>query len=174
MMAETMLIDPCAVDADIDFELLKRVEQFLYREARLQDERLYSEWEKLWTDDGLYWIPANSADIDPEREMSIVYDNRSRIALRVKQFYTGKRLMAMPGSSLRRVVSNIEILEDDGIDIRVASNAVIYESAPRQETVWGCRNEYRLRRVDGRFRIAFKKVVLVNCDKAVGNLTFLI
>lgn len=162
------------LEDDFDFELLKRVEKFIYREARLQDERLYRDWENLWTDDGLYWVPANSADIDPEIEMSIIYDNRSRIALRVNQFYTGKRFAAKPASSLRRVVSNIEILEDDGNQIRVASNAIIYESTLRQETVWGCRNEYRLRRIDGRLKMAYKKVVLVNCDKAVGNLTFLI
>lgn len=158
----------------LDIELLKRIEQFLYREARLQDERLYREWEALWTDDGVYWVPANAADIDPELEMSIIYDNRSRIARRVNQFYTGKRFMAKPPSSLRRVVSNVEIMADDGNEISVASNAIIYESALRQETVWGCRNEYRLRRVDGQLQMAFKKVVLVNCDKAVGNLTFLI
>lgn len=173
-MQQAAQVETNELDDDIDFELLKRVEQFLYREARLQDERLYSDWEKLWTDDGLYWVPANSADIDPELEMSIIYDNRSRISLRVNQFYTGKRFAAKPASALRRVVSNVEILGDDGVEIRVASNAVIYESALRQETVWGCRNEYKLRRVDGRLKMAYKKVVLVNCDKAVGNLTFLI
>ena len=29
--------------------LLRQVEQFVYREARLQDEHRYAEWEALWT-----------------------------------------------------------------------------------------------------------------------------
>ena len=45
--------------------LLEDVTQFIYREARLQDEHAYSDWEALWTDDGVYWIPANGEGGDP-------------------------------------------------------------------------------------------------------------
>ena len=158
----------------LDFDLLKEVEQFLYREARLADERLYSNWEDLWTDDGKYWVPANSGDINPELEMSIIYDNRSRIALRVKQFYTGKRFAAESASTIRRVVSNVELLEVNADEVRVASNAIVYESTRRQENIWASRNEHLLRKVTGQWKIAFKKVTLVNCDKALDNLTFFI
>ena len=44
--------------------LLTEVSQFIYREARLQDEHAYDEWEALWTDDAIYWVPANGADIE--------------------------------------------------------------------------------------------------------------
>ena len=92
--------------------LLDEVTQFIYREARLQDDHAYDEWENLWTNDGIYWIPANGEGTDPENEMSIIYDNRSRISLRIKQFHTGKRFSQAPRSRLRRIVSNIEILGD--------------------------------------------------------------
>ncbi len=72
-------------------QLLDEVTQWVYREARLQDEHRYDEWEALWTDDGIYWVPANGEGGDPEQEMSIIYDNRSRIALRIRQFHTGNR-----------------------------------------------------------------------------------
>src|SRR4030095_15317421 len=88
--------------------LLDAVTAFIYKEARFQDEHQYEAWEALWTDDGVYWVPANGADIDPEREMSIIYDNRSRISLRIKQLLTGKRHTQTPQSRLRRLVSNIE------------------------------------------------------------------
>ena len=38
----------------------KAVVDFLYREARLADEARYAEWEALWTDDGVYWVPATT------------------------------------------------------------------------------------------------------------------
>lgn len=155
-------------------DLLHQVTQFIYREARLQDENEYDAWEALWTDDGVYWIPANGDDIDPEREMSIIYDNRSRIALRIKQFHTGKRHTQAPQSRLGRVVSNIEIVGQDGDDIRVLSNALVFESNLRGETVWAARNEYTLRRDGDSFRMARKKVKLVNNDKALHTLSFLI
>ena len=48
--------------------LMSAVTAFVYKEARLQDEHAYEAWESLWTDDGVYWVPANGADIDPERK----------------------------------------------------------------------------------------------------------
>ena len=148
--------------------------QFIYREARLQDDHRYDEWEALWTDDGIYWIPSNGEGGDPEQEMSIVYDNRSRIALRVAQFHTGKRFSQTPRSRLRRIVSNIELLEHDAQHIFVTCNAMVFESGRRGDTVWASRNEYKLRRVRDDLRMAAKKVVLVNNEKALYSMAFLI
>lgn len=158
----------------LDLMTLKLVEQFLYREARLQDEHEYDEWEALWTDDAIYWVPANGDDIDPETQMSILFDNRSRIGIRIKQFHTGRRHTQNPQSRLRRLISNVELLADDGKEIRVAANALIYESNQRGETVWAARNEYLLRRSPEGLRMARKKVMLVNNDKAMYTLSFLI
>lgn len=158
----------------LDYELIKEVEQFLYKEARLCDERLYSAWEDLWEDDAVYWVPANDIDIDPETEMSIIYDNRSRISLRVNQFYTGKRYAAETESKLRRVVSNVELLSVEQAEVKVASNMVIYESTSRQDNVWGARCEHLIRKTGSGWKMAYKKVSLVNCDKALDNITFLI
>jgi 3-phenylpropionate/cinnamic acid dioxygenase small subunit len=158
-----------------DATLLNAVTAFIYREARFQDEHQYEAWEALWTDDGVYWVPANGVDIDPEKEMSIIYDNRSRIALRVRQLMTGKHHTQSPQSRLRRLVSNIELLDrQPGGDISVASNSMIFESSLRDDTVWAARNEYRLRHVNGELRMAYKKVVLVNNEKALFTLSFLI
>jgi len=162
------------VTASLDVELLREVEQFLFHEARLADELRYDEWEALWTDDGVYWIPANDDDGDPEKEMSIIYDNRSRIALRIRQFHTGRRIAQEPKSNLARVISNIEIMSLTGDDIHVRANAMIFESAARRDTIWGTRYEYTLRRIDGALRMARKKVILVNNSKALPNMAFLI
>lgn len=153
---------------------LDEVTQFIYREARLQDEHRYDEWESLWTDDGVYWVPANGDDIDPEQKMSILYDNRSRIALRIRQYHTGKRFSQTPQSRLRRLVSNVEILSDDGGELRVAANALVFESNARGDTLWASRNEYALRRVADGLRMARKKVMLVNNQQALHTMAFLI
>ncbi len=154
--------------------VLEEVTQFIYREARLQDDHAYDEWESLWTDDGIYWVPANGEGTDPENEMSIVYDNRSRIALRVKQFHTGKRFSQTPRSRLRRIVSNIELLSSDEQQIVVTSNAMVFESGRRGDTVWASRNEYTLRREGEGLRMASKKVILVNNETALYSMAFLI
>ncbi|MDR6575914.1 aromatic-ring-hydroxylating dioxygenase subunit beta [Pseudomonas extremaustralis] len=157
-----------------ELALVNEISQFLFLEARLQDTHEYDEWEALWTSDGVYWVPANGDDIDPETQMSIIYDNRSRISLRIKQFHTGKRHTQAPRSRLGRVLSNVEIIETSGNEIRVAANAMVFESNLRAETVWCTRNEYLLRRDAVGLRMARKKVVLVNNDKALYTLSFLI
>lgn len=153
---------------------LEDVTQFIYHEARLQDEHRYDDWESLWTDDGVYWVPANGDGGDPEKVMSIIYDNRSRIALRIRQFHTGKRFSQTPQSRLRRLISNIEVLEDDGRELSVGSNVLIFENQTRGDVLWAARTEYRLRRIDGGLRMARKTVNLVNNQDALYSMAFLV
>jgi 3-phenylpropionate/cinnamic acid dioxygenase small subunit len=155
------------------------VEQFLYREARYADEKEYDAWETLWTDDALYWVPAGGADIEPDRHVSIIFDNRGRIATRLKQLRTGKRYAQAPPSNLRRMLSNIEFLggrtnPEGAVDLEVAANFLLLESRARGNNLWGGRITYRLRRCDGALRLAYKKVVLVDNDKPLPTLGFLI
>jgi len=163
----------------LDLDLLKEVEQFVYREARLADELQYDAWEALWTDDAVYWVPANGADTDPTRQMSVLFDNRARIATRIKQLQTGKRHAQAPPSNLRRLVSNVELLEphpDLPDDIAVGANFLVVESRDRGTTMWAGRAEYVLRRdeQDGGLRMARKKVVLVDNERPLNTLAFLI
>ncbi|WP_354698859.1 p-cumate 2,3-dioxygenase system, small oxygenase component [Paraconexibacter sp. AEG42_29] len=162
----------------LDIELLREVEQFIFREARFQDELRYDDWEALWTDDGVYWVPANADDSDPTKQVSIIFDNRARIATRIKQLHTGKRHSQTPPSKLRRLISNVELLDgagdDDGGAIRVGANFLVYESRERGVTLWAGRSEYTLRRTDDGLRMAYKKVFLVDNDRPLYTLAFLI
>ncbi len=159
---------------ELDIDLLKAVEQFIYREARLQDDLQYDEWEALWTDDAIYWVPANSDSSDPEREMSIIYDNRSRIGTRIRQLHTGKRHAQTPPSRLRRLVSNVELLGAEGDEVTVTANFLVYESRERGITLWAGRSEYTLRQADSGLKMKTKKVFLVNNDRPLNTLAFLI
>lgn len=155
------------------------IAQFLYREARLADENDYDGWEALWTDDALYWVPSGGADVDPRTNVAIIYDNRSRISTRMKQVKTGKRYAQAPPSDLRRILGNIELLggRENALgttDVEVSANFLAYESRQRENQLWGGRTTYRLRRVDGEIRLAYKKVVLVDSDKPIPTLAFLI
>ena len=152
---------------------LGEVEQFLYREARLADAFALEEWEALWTDDATYYVPVDDAT-DPRTHMSVIFDNRGRIATRIKQLQTGRRHAQRPQSRLCRTVANVEILEVDGSDTVVGSVVQVIESRERGTTLWAGRVTHRLRRVDGRLRMALKKVVLVDSDRALSSMSFLI
>ncbi|MBF5096516.1 aromatic-ring-hydroxylating dioxygenase subunit beta [Azospirillum sp. INR13] len=154
--------------------LLEEVTQFVYREARLADEHQYEAWESLWTDDGIYWVPADNDGGDPNLVMSIIYDNRSRIALRVKQLLTGRRYSQEPRSRIRRIVSNVEILDQDERGIRIGANSILYEARDGAENIFPSRNEYILRRENDGFRLAYKKVSLVNAEEGQFAMAFII
>jgi benzoate/toluate 1,2-dioxygenase subunit beta len=162
-------------EADVAELTLVEVERFLYTEARLADESDYDGWEALWTEDAIYWVPAGRPDADPQREVSVIFDNRSRIATRLNQLRTGKRYAQSPASNLRRLISNAEILGRTGNgDTEVGANFLLLESRARGLQLWGGRTTYRLRRTEAGLRLAYKKVTLVNLDEPLPTLGFLI
>ncbi len=172
----TAVAQPTEVPAGFD---RVDVEQFLYREARLADESDYDAWEALWTDDALYWVPVGGDGGDSGREMSVICDNRSRIATRLKQHRTGRRYAQAPPSNMRRLLTNIEFLggvpnPNGGVDLEVGANFLVVESRARNTHLWGGRVTYRVRREDEALRLVYKKVVLVDNDRPLPTLGFLI
>jgi 3-phenylpropionate/cinnamic acid dioxygenase small subunit len=154
------------------------VTEFLYREARLADEARYAEWLALWTDDGVYWVPATTDPAaDPEEHLSHIYDNRARLDTRVAMLQTGQRYSQEPASRMRRLISNIEIERAADGDLVAGSNFILGElsiQAKHEMHWWVGRTTHRLRRVDGELRMSGKKVVLINAAEPLPNLAFLI
>ena len=151
---------------------------FLYQEARLADEARYAEWLALWTDDAVYWVPATTdPDVDPEKHLSHIYDNRTRLETRVKLLQTGDRYSQEPPSLMRRLISNIEVVKAEGGDLVAESNFVLAELSiqAKHETHWWVgRTTHRLLHLEGEIRMRLKKVVLINAAEPLPNLAFLI
>jgi len=154
------------------------VRDFLYLEARLADESRYLEWEALVDDDMVYWVPRGEGDFDMNKHVSITADNRSRLRTRIAQLATGKRHAQVPVSTMRRMVSNIEVFEEADGSLRALSNFVLYElrrASTGKLEVWPGRVEHRLRwRADGTLGMFLKKVMLVHGDEALPSLAFII
>jgi benzoate/toluate 1,2-dioxygenase subunit beta len=153
--------------------LRERVEEFLFYEAKLIDEHRYEQWLELWTDDGLYWVPANSDDADPARQAMIIYDNRARLGDRIYRLTSGAAWAQQPRSRTRRLISNVEVRETDG-GYAVESNCLIAEMRRTRQDIFAARVLHTLRPAGDSFRIALKKVLLLNNDDPIDNLTFLV
>jgi 3-phenylpropionate/cinnamic acid dioxygenase small subunit len=153
----------------------EEIEAFLYKEARLADENRYDEWTALWTDDAIYWIPANLDDYDPREHISIVYDDRERLQDRVDRLKSGAAWAQEPRSRIRRVVSNIEVEPPDAKgEITASSNFVLGDLRRGTQTVYFARQIHRLRRTPQGLRLAYKKVILLNNNEPIHNLSFII
>ena len=145
---------------------------FLYLEARYADESRYDDWESLWADDAIYWLPTKD-DSDPSVDVSYIYDNRSRIHSRLAQLKTGRRYSQSPPSKMRRMLSNLEVLSEQGDDIIIGANFVLYEH--RNGThVWAGRYLYTVRRTADGLQLVKKTALLVNNEDAIRTVAFII
>ena len=151
-----------------------QIESFLYREARLMDEHAYDDWLALWADDALYWIPSNEDDIDPERHVSIVYENKTRLEDRIVRLKSGVAYAQDPKSRLSRVISNVEIEQKDNGEIAVHSKFNLTALRRGHMDTFAGRTLHTLRPDGESFKIVYKKVLLINNDEVINNLTFLV
>jgi benzoate/toluate 1,2-dioxygenase subunit beta len=151
--------------------LRERIESFLYYEARLIDDHQYNEWLSLWTEDALYWIPCNSDD--PARQAMFIYDNRERLAERVLRLTSTAAWAQQPRSRTRRLLSNIEFRAVEG-GFAVESNFILVELRRSKQDTFAGRVIHQLRSNGDSFSIALKKVLLLNNDESIDNLTFLV
>jgi 3-phenylpropionate/cinnamic acid dioxygenase small subunit len=139
------------------------------------DDGRYAEWEDLWDDDAVYWVPAQLGDYDPERHVSLIYERRDGIRVRIERLLSGLAYTQEPRSQVRRVVSNIRLVRDEGGLVDSVSNFIALEYRLGRWTDWAGRTEHRLRaRPKGGFKLVRKKVLLVGCDTDLPPLQFLV
>jgi len=126
-----------SVAAQTDMALWFRVQAFLVREARLQDDQDLTEWLKLFSDDLRYWMPVITnrvgrdlgKEISPFGAVAHFDDDKISLSNRVKRLQTGMAWAETPPSRTRHLIGNVEILKllADG-ELEVRSNFLIYRS----------------------------------------------
>jgi 3-phenylpropionate/cinnamic acid dioxygenase small subunit len=150
--------------------LRQEVEEFLYREAWLLDAYRLREWFDLLTEDVRYWIPtieSRSGTLERYREDGLYFHyvdwDRRLIDVRIRQFETGLNHCEIPPSVTQRLVSNVLVEPTEREDeIRAYSNIqVVQVRHGTHETIWRARREDRLRRVEGQWKLAERKVILL-------------
>ena len=151
-----------------------QIESFLYREALLMDEHQFDAWLALWNNPARYWVPCNKDDIDPARQVSIIYDDHARLVQRVERLKSGSVQAMDPKPRMRRVISNIEVEPGDGANLTVRSNFILCLTRAHTQQLWCGRSIHVLRREQDSFKISEKKVLLINSDQEMPLLQFLI
>ena len=100
--------------------LKQEIEEFLYHEAELLDERRYEDWLALIADDIRYWMPMrrNVKVGEQQREFTRADhdinwfdEGRETLERRVKQIMTGIHWAEEPVSRITHIVSNVQLLE---------------------------------------------------------------
>ena len=149
------------------------VEEFLYHEARLLDTQRLEAWLELFTDDATYWLPLERGQRDPFETSSIIHDDRTLLELRVKQARHPRAHARLPLARTVHQVGNVMVLSEERGEIRVASTLTLVEFRAGRQRVWGALVEHRLRREGESFRIAHKRVELVNSEGEIDGVAIL-
>jgi 3-phenylpropionate/cinnamic acid dioxygenase small subunit len=173
-------------------DTLRRIEQFLYREARLLDDRRYNEWLNLLAEDIKYWMPMRSSrfscdtkaigmdrdkhdarDITAEMDMAYLDETKKTLSMRIARLATGMAWAEEPPSRTRHIITNIEAEpgEKDG-EMNVYSNFVLLRSRleDEEDIVAGQRQDV-LRPSGDDWLIARRKIVLIHNVLKCKNLS---
>ena len=148
-------------------EVQYAIEQFLYREAWLLDERRFAEWLALFADDARYYlaerakVQARGADGPATPEQVLYDDDKAFLALRVRRLATNLAHSERPASITRHLIANVQVGAEEGDEVPVRSAFMVHQARLETDdyTFYGKRED-RLRQVGGEWQIVRRRVVL--------------
>tara|TARA_Y100000758_G_C15926171_1_gene376973 strand:- start:102 stop:644 length:543 start_codon:yes stop_codon:yes gene_type:complete len=174
-------------------DVLRQVEQFLYREARLLDSRQFRQWIDLLADDLRYWIPMRSNrysaasksisildgsryeedDLSKESDQAFMDEDKGSLRRRVDRLDTGMAWAEDPPSRTRHLISNVEVEPGEReSEVKVYSNFIMYRSrGETEEDFYVGSREDVLRNVDGSWQLASRKIVFEQNVLSAKNLS---
>jgi 3-phenylpropionate/cinnamic acid dioxygenase small subunit len=178
-----MAVDMARTEQLLERLLLKdEIENFLYHEAELLDERRYSDWIELIADDVHYYMPQrrnvkfgeqHRENSDPESEISWFDEGKVTLVGRVRQLNTGLHWAEEPPSRVCHVVSNVQILDAQGDEVRVKSRFIVYRNRLQDEVdlFVGKREDTLRRDPDTGWKIARRTILLDQNVLLAKNIT---
>ncbi len=158
------------------YQLREEVEDFLYLEADLLDQRRFKEWVDLLADDLVYFMPmrrnvkfGQHEELENTRQgegISWFDDDKWTLGKRVEQILTGVHYAEEPLSRVTHMVSNVRLLDvrpsaEDAREVTVGCRFLVYQNRVEYEnfTFIGRRTD-ALRRVGASWQIARREIIL--------------
>lgn len=168
------------------YELRADIEDFFFAEAELLDERRFTEWLDLLTEDLVYFMPIqrNVKFGDEGRQetrfgvdVSWFDEDKWTVSKRVEQVMTGLHWAEEPASRVSHLVTNVRIKDvrpdmDHPEEVVATSRFLIYQNRVERETaVFAGKREDVLRRVGDGWKIARRRITLDQSVLLAKNLT---
>jgi 3-phenylpropionate/cinnamic acid dioxygenase small subunit len=144
-------------------DLQREVEQFLYRQAELLDDKHWQAWMDLFDAQGVYWMPVTPQQTDWEGQPSIFAEDKLMMEIRKGRVSHPNAWSQAPMWETNHVVSHVAIEAVDGDEIRVRSRFHMMEL--RRDSIRHFGGRYRhtlVRGADGALKIRLQRVDLFN------------
>jgi len=169
------------------YELKREIEEFLYDEAEMLDERRFRDWLDTLSEDLVYFMPmtynvkfgehAQREKTRFEKDMSWFNEGKWTLTKRAEQILTGVHWAEEPLSRLCRLVTNVQVTgacrnEAGQEEVSVRSRFLMYQNRCEYEEYYftGKRNDV-LRREGGTWKLARREISLGQTVLLAKNLT---
>ena len=158
----------------VNTQVLNDVTAFIWQEADLLDHKNYQEWLQLWSDDGLYIVPAEfAADENYEDTLNLALDDADMRRMRVARLEDGESVSANATGNTVRMVSRVRVLEA-GDDLVIARCAMTLNEMRHGKLVtYPADVEYQLKPAADGYRLARKVVRLMHADSFLRTVSFI-
>jgi benzoate/toluate 1,2-dioxygenase subunit beta len=145
-------------------DALAAAEQLLYRQADLLDRRQWADFIELFTDDGVYWMPASPEQTTGEGVPSIFYEDRNLMRVRMKRVTHPHAWSQAPDWGTNHVVSNVMLERASGNEIVVRSRFHMMEFRRDETRHFAGSYVHHLRNTPQGWRIKLQRVDMVNAQ----------
>jgi 3-phenylpropionate/cinnamic acid dioxygenase small subunit len=160
---------------DQDLRLVRRVEEFLFREAEPLDAARFGAWLDLLTDDIDNRIPIRvtrertALDLQFSHASFHMVEDRGSLAARVARFDTEYAWSENPPSRTRRFVSNVR-LDAFEAPLEVRSNLLFFWAREETQVLLSAERHDLIRIEDEGLRLARRVVCLDHTTLPIPNL----
>jgi 3-phenylpropionate/cinnamic acid dioxygenase small subunit len=159
-----------AMTHSLDFAQREALIDFVYREARLLDEKNFDAWLDLFAEDGLYWIPLVPNQQDGLNHVSLMYEDRLLLKLRIERLKEPRAFSQQPESRCQHVLQRPEVEAADGDGYRLRTPFFYAEARGEEQLVFTGVVRHHLVGENGAWRIREKRIDLLNCDAALPSV----
>ncbi len=144
---------------------------FVLHETRLIDTHRFDEWLDLFADDGIYWMPGIRRS-DPWLTASLMHEDKLLLKVRVERLKGNRTFSQKPKSRCHHVLQTPQIdKRDEAANQYVTWTPMHYvETRLDQQDLYAAWATHTLAVIDGSLKIKLKRVDIVNCDAAFGNI----
>lgn len=143
---------------------------FVYDEARLLDEKNFDAWYELFTDDGLYWIPLSAEQQDGLNHVSLMYEDRLLLKLRIERLKQPRAFSQQPPSRSLHVLQRPHL---DGAEpgcYRLRTPMIYTETRGDEQLMFAATVLHEIVEREGKLMMRCKRVNLLNADAALPSI----
>jgi 3-phenylpropionate/cinnamic acid dioxygenase small subunit len=150
--------------------------EFVYREARLLDEKRLDEWYDLFTEDARYWMPLTRGQPDAITHTSLFYEDKLLLKVRIERLRHPSAFSQQQPSYCQHVLQQPTLESSDASSgVFVMRTPFIYvETQLDAQVVLAGVVFHHLVQLDDALRIRLKKIELLNCDAALPSIQMLL